>query len=1065
MEIRLLFFVVAWKDKNQTHRDSYVRIVQMLLKRDNCGIALRNKNCKNALMHACNSAFPEIVELLLRHSECDPCQQDQRGDTALIICCYGHSSLSVRENRVRIVKKILKHKNCGIAICNDMNQNALMYACQNALPEIVELLLSHIKCDPCQQDLSGNTPIMYCCFAKNYQSNLERYVRIVQMLLKRDICGMAVCNKVDMNALMYACVYALPEIVELLLSHSECNPCQQDRNGYTALMLCCISAAKEISNHDKCKRIVQMLLKDDNSSIALCDKRGLNALMYACKKTLPEFVELLLNHKRCDICVQDINGLTCLHHLFQSLDIVSIEKIFNMITKCKQFFVCIRLLDKHDCSALDAFLKNTRTSRPEFKISQSASRVLNALLTYEKLMKSSKSQGNQIDINKFNTDLTRTNISDINHSCSNLSNSGIAVICTSAHNETISRVRIDKNILNDVSCHFQPSLVETISRGNFSAAENMLLSGTNDINKPDRFGNTPLIMCCIYTHENLSESEQCLNIMKLLLKQASCSVNIGNDYGQNALMLACLFALPKYVEILLNDSRCDPCWQDHDGHTALIICCYKENPSLSHRKDKIRIVKMLLKHENSGIAICNNKGQSALGYACIYALSEAVELLLSHTLCDPSHQDLDGATPLIACCYMAGQTQTHLDRYVRIVQMLLKQNSCGISICDKEDKNAIMYACIYALPEIVELLLSHSECNPCQQNLDGNTPLINCCLMAGQNHAKLNKYVLIIQMLLKQDNCGIAICNKKGLNALMYACEFALPDIVEMLLSHSMCDPNQQDLGGNTALIRSCLMTGQIQINIDKYVHIVQMLLKRDNCSVAISNKEGRNALMYACMLALPEIVKLLLSHSKCDPCQQDEHGQTALIICCYGNDLSLSYRKNNVRIVKMLLKHENCGIAICNDKGQSALMYACQNALPEIVELLLNHKVCDPCQQDLSGNTPIIFCCCKERQNQAHQDSYVRIVQMLLKRDNCGIALCNKNGENALMYACKLAFPEIVELLLSHSECDPCQQDQHGQTALIICCFGNDLSLSHRENNVRIVKMLLKHENCGIAI
>ena len=217
-------------------------------------------------------------------------------------------------------------------------------------------------------------------------------------------------------------------------------------------------------------------------------------------------------------------------------------------------------------------------------------------------------------------------------------------------------------------------------------------------------------------------------------------------------------------------------------------------------------------------------------------------------------------------------------------------------------------------------------------------------------------------------------------------------------------------------------------------------------------------------MLALPEIVKLLLSHSKCDPCQQDQHGQTALIFCCHGNDLSLSYHQKNVRIVKMLLKHENCGIAIYNDEGQSALMYACQNALPEIVELLLRHKECDPCQQDLSGNTPIIFCCCKERQNQTHQDSYVRIVQMLLKRDNCGLALCNKDCKNALMYACKLALPEIVELLLSHRECDPCQQDQHGNTALVICCYGNS-SLSVRENHVRIVKTLLKHKNCGIAI
>ena len=158
----------------------------------------------------------------------------------------------------------------------------------------------------------------------------------------------------------------------------------------TPLLICCIEAVNDRSNKEKYMTIVQMLLEDDNSSIALGDENGLNALMYACLGGLPEFVRLLLRHKRCDIFVQDIDGLTCLHHLFKLHDIESVEKILGMFTECKQFSVCIGMLDKHDFSALDEFLRNAEIFRPEFKISQAGFRVLNALLAHDSVIKASK---------------------------------------------------------------------------------------------------------------------------------------------------------------------------------------------------------------------------------------------------------------------------------------------------------------------------------------------------------------------------------------------------------------------------------------------------------------------------------------------------------------------------------------------------------------------------------------------------------------------------------------------------------------------------------------------------
>ena len=143
--------------------------------------------------------------------------------------------------------------------------------------------------------------------------------------------------------------------------------------------------------------------------------------------------------------------------------------------------------------------------------------------------------------------------------------------------------------------------------------------------------------------------------------------------------------------------------------------------------------------------------------------------------------------------------------------MLLNKDNCGIAICNKNGRNALMHACMCALPEIVELLLSHSGCDPCQQDIDGCTPLM-ACIMVQENKAKIDRYVRVVQMLLNQDNCCIAICDKKGRNALMHACMNASPVIVDMLLNHGGCGPCQQDRDRHTSLFVSCIKSADEKV-------------------------------------------------------------------------------------------------------------------------------------------------------------------------------------------------------------------------------------------------------------
>ena len=160
-------------------------------------------------------------------------------------------------------------------------------------------------------------------------------------------------------------------------------------------------------------------------------------------------------------------------------------------------------------------------------------------------------------LDKISTNPTSTNISDMSHPSSGFSNCDAVNVNTRAHSKIESREHIAKNISNDVPCHTRPCLVEVITKGDFSTAENILKTmsiAEKDINEQDMDGNTPLMLCCITAHELPSKYEKCLQIMKLLLKNESCSLKSRNHRGMTALILACAYTLPEYVEIMLNDT-------------------------------------------------------------------------------------------------------------------------------------------------------------------------------------------------------------------------------------------------------------------------------------------------------------------------------------------------------------------------------------------------------------------------------------------------------------------------------------------------------------------------------
>ena len=78
-------------------------------------------------------------------------------------------------------------------------------------------------------------------------------------------------------------------------------------------------------------------------------------------------------------------------------------------------------------------------------------------------------------LDRISTDPISTNIPDINHSSSNLSNSGTVKVSVRVHSKTEPKELTDNIISNDIPCHIQTRLGDIINRGDFSTAREFII--------------------------------------------------------------------------------------------------------------------------------------------------------------------------------------------------------------------------------------------------------------------------------------------------------------------------------------------------------------------------------------------------------------------------------------------------------------------------------------------------------------------------------------------------------------------------------------------------------------
>ena len=445
----------------------------------------------------------------------------------------------------------------------------------------------------------------------------------------------------------------------------------------------------------------------------------------------------------------------------------------------------------------------------------------------------------------------------------------------------------------------------------------------------------------------LESSQSGNNEAVQFLLDLGVNVNYSNSEG-TALMLASEAGREEVVRTLIS-AGANINLQDKDGCTALMVSKTKE-------------IFSLLLQSNADINILTHKGSTPLIVASDLGCLSVVESLLREHNNDPNVQNEGGSTALIIASWYS--------RF-QVVEILLK-NGADPNIHDNDGSTALLIASLNGHYQIVEILLKNGA-DPNIRNNDGYTAVM------------VSKTKEIFSLLL-QFNADINILTNNGTTPLIVASsDPECLSIVETLLREYNNDPNVQNEGGSTALMRAAYWNAY---------QVVEILLKYGG-NPNIHNNNGWTALINAAQNGHQQILELLLEKHVDPNVQNSENGTTALI---------QASRNCHYQVIKILLK-EGADPNIPDKNGLTALMVAFYRGRYQVMKILLK-KGADPNIPDKNGLTALMV---------ATHISHFQVVKLLLK-EGADPNIQNEDGMTALIIATFKGRADIIKVLLRYN-------------------------------------------------
>ena len=230
--------------------------------------------------------------------------------------------------------------------------------------------------------------------------------------------------------------------------------------------------------------------------------------------------------------------------------------------------------------------------------------------------------------------------------------------------------------------------------------------GDIDVNKPSKYGCSPLLVAAKYGH---------VKIVKMLLGREDIYVNKKDEDGKTVLMMPGLMSalwhgaalsgneqVVNTVRLLLDRPDFNVNQQDNNGKTVLLLAADTGN---------LELVKLLLLREDIHVNQADKNGITSLHTATSRANLELVELLLGHKGIKLSKATKSGEIPL-------GMAMERMDfpnpNFKSIVAVILEQ------LVKPMDEKSTCIICFDSVPEVVLIPCGHQNlCGPCAHQWDG----------------------------------------------------------------------------------------------------------------------------------------------------------------------------------------------------------------------------------------------------------------------------------------------------------------------------------------------------------
>lgn len=431
------------------------------------------------------------------------------------------------------------------------------------------------------------------------------------------------------------------------------------------------------------------------------------------------------------------------------------------------------------------------------------------------------------------------------------------------------------------------------------------------------------------------------------------------------------------VQMLLQDTGCDPDATDIGGRTPFLIAAWKGYEE---------IVKLLIDTGRVDINTKDNLGQTPMLCALSGAQEGVVRILLDKA--DLNTQTVYGDGPLT----LAAATGND-----KIFKLLLSTGKVDPIASNRAEKTPLQIAVAKGHAAIVKLLLPQVAEDP--ETVSGKGLLVTA---AKHGHEE------ILELLLSTDTYS-----KHPEEKLVGHIEFALfaaasrgeLSMVKHLLDSTQADPKARNgfdqtplilaaEGGHTKLIEFLLSLdvgnshvadeygSALRAASAGYKAIVDLLLNTGRVDPDSKGEQLQTALHIASQHGSGAIVELLLTTGKVEPDSKNEDGATPL---------ALASAKGHADVVKLLLETEGVDPAARNKDGETPLWNAAAGGHDDVVKLLLDTNRVDPTAMARYKSTPLA---------QAALNMHIGVVRLLLTTGKCDVALRDDHGKTPVEHA-----------------------------------------------------------------